>query len=1191
MRGLNGKQHCLLESPTGSGKSLALLCSALAWQQSLYGKPADEGTNEKDWKKPQAVTCFCLCHSKNPNQSKSDFSTNNVFATSHINDNLNNKATLASKLSAKRQAFAEDQNDDFQSEKKRIRQSQNEPQAKKRHCYEKGVQFIDDDLRENNLESDCYRRMNDGVHVYHENPEVSTANYFPETCELCFCGRTKEYDKTDENVKKKENGERQRVPKIFFGTRTHKQIAQITKELRRTAYSGVRMTILSSRDHTCVHPEIHSNRNEKCKELLEAKDFLHYIDSNIPKCTDCSRLDCYYFVERFAEWFTEYRRSCGEIGPIGMNGKMLKTRVGAAPGRFYLQSSLSWPSHELQPPLFSRTFSKPLHHTYVYQPQRTIDCPLLSTPMLTNSSLPATDRTHLRYKDWGQIITGKERCTPTHSTHQTQRMTGHIRRAKKIIGLSYASHGPGNPKDLHISHTLGGKHGILCTTTSLPYHTISHQVTLTRPYTDFKGLLELTWKLGIAMRKEYANDNRCKKLISHIANAIGKELIWELQKGRTCRYFHGAHKMSEQAVLQSSLGVNQAWDIEELVGLGKKLRSCAYFAARDLMKEADIVFCPYNYLLDSQIRENMEIGLKEQVVILDEAHNIEDCARESASFRVTDTELTFARDEIDSMVNHKIRVRDHEPLRAVCYSLSKKDANICFTDTSSSKETDDITSTKTLISMKLDIYKTLNNTSLLFEIEQNEWLAAIPVLAGLSRTIASEDKEPTGSGRMAEINMLPMEATSAGSIHCKAERIKQLAEKVFHWAIQEAFSDLSDAARTIVLTSGTLSPMDSFSSELGVKFSIQLEANHVIHKSQVWVGTVGAGPKGRKLYATFQYTETFDFQDEVGDVLLSVCQTVSKGVLCFLPSYKMLEKLKDRWMHTGLWQNLERIKTVIKEPQGGDKTDFDKLLQMYYDAIRYKDEKDGALLIAVCRGKVSEGLDFSDDNARAVITVGIPFPNVKDLQVELKRKYNDQHAKTRGLLPGSHWYEIQAYRALNQALGRCIRHKNDWGALILVDDRFRSNSKYIAGLSKWVRQLVQHHSTFNRAVESLMEFSTNQQKRESVTREDESVQGPSTSYSSTSLNSSLMDITVHPSPYVPESTQIASTQNSAQPAPVLTIPCSPIQATLVEDVQLKSKCDFDSDREKAQYRNERWDKAMPIWKKFALAGKKKREGR
>ena len=45
---------------------------------------------------------------------------------------------------------------------------------------------------------------------------------------------------------------------------------------------------------------------------------------------------------------------------------------------------------------------------------------------------------------------------------------------------------------------------------------------------------------------------------------------------------------------------------------------------------------------------------------------------------------------------------------------------------------------------------------------------------------------------------------------------------------------------------------------------------------------------------------------------------------------------------------------------------------------------DGALFIAVCRGKVSEGLDFADNNARAVICVGIPFPNVKDIQVRKK---------------------------------------------------------------------------------------------------------------------------------------------------------------------------------------------------------------
>jgi len=78
-------------------------------------------------------------------------------------------------------------------------------------------------------------------------------------------------------------------------------------------------------------------------------------------------------------------------------------------------------------------------------------------------------------------------------------------------------------------------------------------------------------------------------------------------------------------------GHETGWDIEDLVRLGRRLRSCPYYATRGLMETALIVFCPYNYLIDPRIRSSMEIPIKGNIIILDEAHNIEDSARESAS--------------------------------------------------------------------------------------------------------------------------------------------------------------------------------------------------------------------------------------------------------------------------------------------------------------------------------------------------------------------------------------------------------------------------------------------------------------------------------------------------------------------------------------------------------------------------------
>lgn len=894
VRGLNTGQYCLLESPTGSGKSLALLCSALGWQHAQFAKLQEGGSTgpDKSQKSDSPTSCKCGCHSKSSRNKATAGDSHAVVdltvspskdtaqpSTSAQDPMLfpeeeRRKQSLASRLSEKFQkSLSSDcaKDDDFQQDRKRIRTAENT--SRKRQRLEKGVVFTDD---EPELENEPAGSQSWNAQTKHQTPGSSSTSYAPESCSQCPCGST------EDAVKDKEKDGRRKTPKIFFGTRTHKQITQITHELKRTVYSGVPMTILSSRDHTCVNPDVvpHTNRNERCKDLLEAKD------------------------------------------------------------------------------------------------------------------------------------------------------------------------------------------------------------------------------------------------------------------GRSCRYYHGVQRMRDQNTLQHVHGLRAAWDIEDLVTLGKRLRSCSYFAARELMQSAWIIFCPYNYLLDPMIRESMEIDLEGQILVLDEAHNIEDCARESASYTLDYKRLVMSRDELDSMVNNNIRRSKHELLRGFCYSLINWIQESQSLMSERGYETagkvwsgKDIVSIFHTLGITADTFNILKqNLAAVLEKEERagvvngrEDVVQIPTISPPTATVLknlfmvldflfrdscrfADDYRVALQKSYAWTNQVPPDVPDAQGFIVRPRgrrqtvRVKTEVLTLSFWCLNPAvaFSDLSGSVHSIVLTSGTLSPMDSFSSELGVKFSIQLEANHVINKSQVWVGTVGAGPQGRKLCATFQNAETYAFQDEVGGLLLHVCQVMAKGVLCFLPSYKMLDKLRDRWTKTGLWDKLEQQKTVITEPRGGGgKGDFDELLHTYYSAIKYCEEKDGALLIAVCRGKVSEGLDFTDDNARAVVAVGIPFPNIKDLQVELKMKYNDLHSKSRGLLPGSRWYEIQAYRALNQALGRCIRHRNDWGALVLVDDRYRNNpNKYITGLSKWVRQLVQHHSTFSDAMQSLVAFSQVQKKMDGAPADRQAISSTISSPSS-----------------------------------------------------------------------------------------------
>ena len=62
---------------------------------------------------------------------------------------------------------------------------------------------------------------------------------------------------------------------------------------------------------------------------------------------------------------------------------------------------------------------------------------------------------------------------------------------------------------------------------------------------------------------------------------------------------------------------------------------CPFYYAREIQASSDVLFLPYNYLLDPKARRALNIDLRRDVIIFDEAHNVDKVCAEAASFNLT----------------------------------------------------------------------------------------------------------------------------------------------------------------------------------------------------------------------------------------------------------------------------------------------------------------------------------------------------------------------------------------------------------------------------------------------------------------------------------------------------------------------------------------------------------------------------
>lgn len=222
-------------------------------------------------------------------------------------------------------------------------------------------------------------------------------------------------------------------------------------------------------------------------------------------------------------------------------------------------------------------------------------------------------------------------------------------------------------------------------------------------------------------------------------------------------------------------------------------------------------------------------------------------------------------------------------------------------------------------------------------------------------------------------------------------------------------------------------------------------------------------------------------------LLCNICSVVPGGVVAFFTSYQIMDQFHDHLVHSKILDRIQKKKIVFKEPRNGQETE--QILSNYAKTIKStatpaKDKPTGGFMLSVVGGKLSEGLNFSDDLCRCVCIVGLPFPNKTNPELAEKLSHLDRIAAeptaSTGSLPAftsKEYYENLCMKAVNQCIGRAIRHANDYSAVLLIDERYQQEHLR-KKLPTWISSSLNVPGNFGAVQGSLVKFFRSKQKSE-----------------------------------------------------------------------------------------------------------------
>lgn len=600
------------------------------------------------------------------------------------------------------------------------------------------------------------------------------------------------------------------------------------------------------------------------------------------------------------------------------------------------------------------------------------------------------------------------------------------------------------------------------------------------------GLEEGVKHLALGSRKNLCINPKVARLTS--ATAINEQCL-DLQKPNTakdkkCPYLPSKNDRERVEAFRDR-AIASIRDIEDVGNLGREMELCPYYASRAAISTTEVLTLPYPLLLQKSAREALGVSVKDNVVIIDEAHNLMDAIADTFSISLRLGQLDQAVRQVTAYatrfknrlkgknrvyVMQVIRLLNSitDCLREIVTKTALSEITITAAQLMSGKGVDQIKPHKLL--------QYLHESKLCYKVE------------GYAETQADDQVPVQSKGALMHFqNFLAVLMNPDDEGRFFASR--QDKDTVVRYTLldpREHFREIVQDARAVILAGGTMSPMTDYSDYL---FSYleqdQLRTfsfGHVIPPSHLFAQAVTHGPSGVELDFTYDKRGSDKTILELGNLVVQACRNVPDGIVAFFPSYDYLAQVMSVWQRLPVSEpvatTLSKIKTIFQESKSAA---VDDLLRNYSTAV---DTGKGGLMLSVVGGKLSEGINFSDRLGRAVIAVGLPFPNANGAEWKAKMKHiedvrsrqckeshkGEMECRAEAKNASREFYENACMRSVNQSIGRAIRHRNDYAAILMVDRRF-STDRIRGKLPGWIQGSMDNSAKGWREIETgLIDF-------------------------------------------------------------------------------------------------------------------------